>query len=38
MDQKKIVRQYLYVLPAGIYMPNNGVNTVGCFLGVQCFF
>ena len=33
-----IAMQYLHISSAGIYMPNNGVNTVGCFLGVQCFF
>jgi len=33
-----IATQYLHVSSASIYMPNNGVNTVGCFLGVQWFF
>jgi hypothetical protein len=33
-----IVMQYLHISSAGIYMPNNGVNTVGCFLGMQWFF
>lgn len=33
-----IAMQYLHISSAGIYTPNNGVNTVGCFLGVQWFF
>ncbi len=30
--------QYLHVSSAGIYMPNDGVNTLGCFLGLNWFF
>jgi lipid A 3-O-deacylase len=30
--------QYLHLSSAAISMPNNGVNTVGCFLGVQWLF
>ena len=33
-----IAMHYLHLSSAGIYLPNNGVNTVGCFLGVQWFF
>lgn len=33
-----IAVQYLHISSAGTSMPNDGVNTVGCFLGVQCFF
>ncbi|KFZ44498.1 hypothetical protein DS62_11665 [Smithella sp. SC_K08D17] len=33
-----IVVQYLHISSACIYLPNNGVNTVGCFLGIQWFF
>jgi lipid A 3-O-deacylase len=33
-----IAIQYLHLSSAGIYKPNIGVNTVGCFLGVQWFF
>jgi len=33
-----IAMQYLHLSSASICMPNNGVNTVGCFLGVQWFF
>ena len=30
--------QYLHVSSAYIYHPNNGVNTLGCFLGGQWLF
>jgi opacity protein-like surface antigen len=30
--------QYIHVSSAGIYMPNDGVNTLGCFLGLNWFF
>ncbi len=30
--------QYLHLSSAEIYKPNNGVNTLGCFLGVQWYF
>lgn len=33
-----IAMQYLHLSSSGISMPNDGVNTVGCFLGVQWFF
>jgi opacity protein-like surface antigen len=33
-----IAIQYLHISSSAISMPNNGVNTVGCFLGVQWFF
>jgi opacity protein-like surface antigen len=33
-----IAIQYLHISDAGIAMPNNGVNTVGAFLGAQWFF
>lgn len=33
-----IAMQYLHLSSSAISMPNNGVNIVGCFLGVQWFF
>jgi lipid A 3-O-deacylase len=30
--------RYLHLSSAGIYNPNNGVNTIGIFLGVSTFF
>lgn len=30
--------QYLHVSSAGIYMPNDGVNTFGCFLGLNWLY
>ena len=33
-----IAMQYLHLSSAGISSPNKGVNTVGCFLGVNWFF
>ncbi|MRR15908.1 MAG: acyloxyacyl hydrolase [Deltaproteobacteria bacterium] len=30
--------QYLHVSSAGLYMPNDGVNTLGCFLGLNWLF
>ena len=33
-----IAMRYLHVSSASIYCPNNGVNTVGGFLGLQWFF
>jgi lipid A 3-O-deacylase len=33
-----IAMQYFHVSSASIYWPNNGVNTVGGFLGMQWFF
>lgn len=33
-----IAIQYLHVSSAGISNPNKGINTVGCFLGVNWFF
>ena len=33
-----IAVQYMHLSSAGISKPNKGVNTVGCFLGVNWFF
>ena len=33
-----IAMQYLHISSAGISNPNKGVNTMGCFLGVNRFF
>jgi hypothetical protein len=30
--------RYLHLSSAGIYSPNNGVNSIGIFLGVSRFF
>lgn len=30
--------QYMHVSSARIYHPNNGVNTIGCFGGIQWYF
>ncbi|MEE9911429.1 MAG: acyloxyacyl hydrolase [Deltaproteobacteria bacterium] len=33
-----IAVQYLHISSSAISMPNNGVNTLGCFLGIHFFF